>query len=89
MGLPIEIWICHILPKIDDKSLFSIVEILGIDDILFWKKRTDTNWVMNTIVSMIYSAETYFDIVNQWNQFIKPFVNMDYELLYAERGMSM
>ena len=84
MNLPIEIWICHILPKIDDISLFNIIKILHIDDVLFWKKRIETNWIMNTSVDIICSSETYFDIVNQWNVFIRPFGNS--ELLYAEKG---
>ena len=85
INLPIEIWIYHILPKIDDITLFNLIESgVCIEDTLFWKKRIDTEWVINTVIAVTYSAESYSDIVNEWNKFIKPFTS--YELLYAEKG---
>lgn len=86
VNLPIEIWICHILPKTDEISLFSIIELLCVGDTLFWKKRIEDKWIMNTVTDIDHTTETYLDIVNQWNTFIKPFT--DYELLYAEKGCS-
>ena len=85
MNLLTEIWIWHILPKIDDECLFNVVESdICIIDELFWKKRIEANWIVNTQTNIKYSIETYFDLINQWDIFIKPFIKC--ELLYAEQG---